>query len=67
MSVNRRYQIALQAKLCIACHHPDYVFKKNDKDHKCSVVNSKKKGDSLARPAAVMFISGSVQETRILT
>ena len=44
LSVNRRYQLALEAKLCIACHHPDYIFKRNDKDHKCSVVNSKKKG-----------------------
>ena len=44
MSVNKRYQIALQAKLCIACHHPDYIFRKNDKDHKCSVVSSKRKG-----------------------
>ena len=44
MSVNRRYQLALEAKLCLACHHPDYIHKKSDKDHKCSVVSSKRKG-----------------------
>ena len=44
MAVNRRYQVALEAKLCLACHHPEYIFKKNDRDHKCSVVSSKRKG-----------------------
>ena len=44
MSVNRRYQTALEAKLCLACHHPDYIYRKNDKTHKCSVLNSKRKG-----------------------
>ena len=44
MSFNRRYQIAIEAKLCIACHNPDYIYRRNDKDHKCSVVQSRKKG-----------------------
>ena len=44
MSVNKRYQIAIEAKLCLSCHHPDYIYRKNDKSHNCSVVSAKRKG-----------------------
>ena len=43
MSVNRRYFISLQAKFCIQCQDPEYIHKKNDRDHNCSVANSQKK------------------------
>ena len=43
MTVNRRYFVSIQAKLCVQCQDPDYIHKKNDRDHKCSVANSQKK------------------------
>jgi hypothetical protein len=39
MTVSQRLQIAVDAKLCLLCHDPEYTFKPNDKEHisKCQI------------------------------
>ena len=35
MSIDDRLRIAKKVKLCLKCHNPDYIYKKNDREHKC--------------------------------
>ena len=41
MSVEERASICAQAKLCLKCHHPEYIWKRNDPTHKCSMFGKK--------------------------
>ena len=37
LSVEERRKICMEAKLCMHCHDPEYVWKRSDKDHKCPI------------------------------
>ena len=36
-SVEERQKVAAEARLCLKCHDPEYVWKKNNRDHNCPV------------------------------
>ena len=36
-SVEERQKVCMEAKLCMKCHDPEYVWKKNDNNHKCPI------------------------------
>ena len=36
-SIEERIKIAQEARLCMKCHNPEYVWKKVDKDHDCPI------------------------------
>ena len=35
--IEERQKVAAEARLCLKCHDPEYVWKKNDRDHNCPV------------------------------
>ena len=36
-SIEEMQKVAAEAKLCLKCHDPEYVWRKNDRDHNCPV------------------------------
>ena len=42
MKVEERLKVATKARICLKCHDPEYIYKKDDEKHKCLITKQKK-------------------------
>ena len=67
LSVEERFEVAKEVKLCLSCHDPKYTWKFKDSVHlkDCVVKKGKKAKSIAAEMKAAIYTSGFVRDTKI--